>query len=523
MPRYRRVDVSTGEEDSLLIGLVVNDKFCQRVLPMVRNDHLKVRQYRHVLRWVNEYFDQYKKAPGKELQTIFETERDRLSEPDADLLNIFLDTLSKKHASGESVNWDYQIDRTRDYLRRRALEVLAEQAVSLAGRGDLDKAEKLVRDFNVVETAGVNWSTPLLDEDLQLQTIERMNTGLFKLDGIVGDLFGWWQEGWLVAYFGATGRGKTWWLLETAIQLLVAKKRVVFISLEMQEKDMGKRIFSNVSALPDREGEHQNPIWDCKKNQDDSCDLNERTNYKPIPKDSEDNPTWDPDSPYRACTFCKTNKRMRSNYRVASWFALIEKPSYAQKMMERVKAFGMQYAAGNLKMFVYPRGTATFDVIMNDLDRLEAVEGFVPHAIVVDYAGIMKSTLGGDEWERVDDMWKQLAALGGERKALVVTAGQGNTPALGARTMQGSMTAGTTRILHHIDVGISLNQFGNEQEAMIMRLAPIKGARHSPTPKGEVYVLQNLFIGQPSMDSYAPGAGKHILGRYDLGEDGESA
>lgn len=519
MPRYKHVEVATKEEDALLIGLVVNDKFCQRVMPVVKEDHLQVKQFRHVLRWVREYHKQYGKAPGKALQTIFDTERERLNEAEGELIEIFLDTLAKKHSKQGNVNWEYQIDRTRDYLRRRALEVLAEQTSSLAGRGDLDRAEKLVRDFMVAETAGVNWTTPLLDLAMQRRTIERIDTGLFKMDGILGDLFGWWQPGWLVAFFGATKKGKSWWLLETAVQCLVAKLRVVFISLEMLEDDQSKRFYSNLSALPDHEGELKNPIWDCQKNQDDSCTLDQRTNYKLILRDDKDLPEWDPDSNYRACTFCKTNKKMRSHYRLASWFTLIEKPSYANKMEERVKAWGMHHAAGNLKMLVYPRGTATLDMIMGDLDRLEAVEEFVPHVIIVDYAGIMKDTTGGDEWERVDDKWKQLAALGGTRKALVVTAGQGNTKALDTRLMKGSMTAGTTRILHHIDIGISINQFGEEEDAMITRLAPIQGARHTATPKGEIYVLQNLFLGQPYMDSYAPGAGSYVLAQYDTPED----
>ena len=516
MPGYRRVEVSNKEEDNLLIGLIVDDKFCKQVLPVVKDDHLKVRQYRHVLRWVREYHEKYSKAPGKQLQTIFDTERTRLNEAEAELIEIFLDVLSKRYSQQEAVNWDYQIDKTRNYLRLRAIEVLADQTVSLAGRGDLDRAEEMVRKFSVVETAGVNWTTPLLDLDLQRRTIDRVYTGLFKMEGMVGDLFGWWQRGWLVAYFGATKRGKSWWLMETAIQAIVAKLRVVFISLEMQDEDMGGRFFSNVSTLPKHGGDYKTPVWDCKKNQDNTCDLDVRTNFKPIPHDGKDNPVWNPDSNYQPCTFCKTSRKFRSHYRLATWFKMIEKPAYAEKMMSRVKAFTMHHPGGNLRMIVYPRDTATFDIIIGALDRMEAFDGFVPDMLVVDYADNMRSTQKGEEWERLDNMWKQLAAIGGERKLLMVTASQGNTKAQDAHTMKGSMTGGTTRKLFHIDVGISLNQYGNEEESMVMRLAPIQGARHSATPTGQLYVLQNLFFGQPYMDSYAPGAGAHVLGAYDV-------
>ncbi len=105
--------------------------------------------------------------------------------------------------------------------------------------------------------------------------------------------------------------------------------------------------------------------------------------------------------------------------------------------------------------------------------------------------------------------------MAGERKVLVVTASQATTKGLDMKTMGGAQVAGTRRILGHIDLGISLNQFGDEREAMVMRLAPVQGARHGATPDGEVFVLQNLSLGQPYMDSFAPKAGMQLLGLKD--------
>lgn len=514
---FRLVEVNNKEENDILLGLVLDDSFCSRVLPVLRPEHFKLKEYRHPLRWIREYFKKYSKAPGAELQVIFDTERGRMNPHEAELLETFLDTLNKRHAADKTPpNWPYKIDRARDYIRVRAIEVLAEQSVSLAGRGDLDRAEKLVREFSVTETAGVNWTTPLTDMAMVQETIDRIDIGLFKLEGVLGELFGWWQRGWLISYFGATKKGKSWWLMETAMQAVVAGLRVVFISLEMQELDQSKRFYSNVSALPERAGVLPNPVWDCAFNQDNSCTMGERTNRHRMPMDMDNNPEWDYASNYRACTACKTERKLRGNYRVASWFEEVDKESYADGVVTKVRAFGKQYPAENLKMFVYPRGMATLEMLLGDLDRLEAVEDFIPDMVVVDYADLMKAREGAAEFERLDDMWKQLAALGGKRGCLMVTASQGNTKALSAHTMRGDMTAGTTRKLHHIDVGISLNQQGQELDAMMMRLAPIQGARHTPTPRGEVYVLQNFFLGQPYLDSFAPGAGEYISGTADV-------
>ena len=515
---YERTVVDTSGEDNLVIGLIVNDDFCRRVLPMLTDPGvLAVRQNRRIVQWVREYHVRYDKAPGDNIQGIFEAERKRLSEDEAGLIESFLSGLSDRHEKEQVQNWDYRVDQARDYIRSRALRNLAKATTALCDWGDLGNAEVMVYDFLAAEVATSQWAFPLVDTELQQRVLERVDTGLFKLDGVLGELFGWWQRGWLVSFFGAYKRGKSWWLMETAVQGVVQGLRVAFISLEMDEVAMSKRFLTNVTALPDFKGMVKMPIWDCKDNQTGTCNLSERTNALKVPRTGDDEDVYfDPKSDYRACTYCKISKSHFRNYKVATYFREVRKREHFKDVvMERVKVFAQQYRGGNLALMVYPRFSAGLDQVKVDIDRLEVLHKFAPDMVVIDYANILYDGGTGEEWLRLDRLWMELSKMAGERKVLVVTASQATTKGLDMKTMGGAQVAGTRRILGHIDLGISLNQFGDEREAMVMRLAPVQGARHGATPDGEVFVLQNLSLGQPYMDSFAPKARMRLLGLKD--------
>lgn len=159
--RYRHVPVNTDDEQNLLIGLIVSDEFCHRVLPTVKPEHLVINQDRRVLQWIRNHYEEYGKAPHREIQSIFTAESRRLeaagNEAEAELIARFLDTLARvydRQAKGEQIDWNHRADLSLKYLRQREIEVLVDQLGVLVKRGQVDQAELMVQGFRV-PTPGV--------------------------------------------------------------------------------------------------------------------------------------------------------------------------------------------------------------------------------------------------------------------------------------------------------------------------------------------------------------------------------
>ena len=514
--KIRRVTVRVDEEQKILTGLIVDDTYCTGVLAMLRPEHLESKYARRIVKWVRDYHTKYDKAPGKEIETVYKVNSNSIAEGEADIIEGFLTTLSTQYETGSEYNWEYQIDLTRDYIRDRALKVLTENVKVLSDRGDRDLAEGFVRDFIVTTKYTTQWVWPLLDIELQHRMLDRSKQGLFLLDGAPGRLFGPWQAGWIVAFVGPEKRGKSWWLIEVAIQAIVQRLRVAFFSLEMIDEDMTARIVRNVTGLPDEAGQIKGPVWDCAYNQNDSCDLDVRTNNEPIPTNDVGVPMFDETSSYHPCTYCKDHPRKYlRHYKVASWFEQFHRgDTFYDKVVSRAAEFAKQYSGHNLALRTFPRNSVGVDGIIAALDELKTTHDFLPHIVIVDYADILMAEGREEERHKLDLIWKRLAALAQERKVIVVTASQAKSASRKQRSVRPGDFAEDYRKGATVDLAIGLSQIDSEEEGksereqMVMRLSAM-AVRHTRTPNEECYVLQNLELGQPAMDTFAKSVAIH--------------
>lgn len=510
----RRVEVNTDQEIQLITGLIVDDDFCRQVLPMLRPGHLDIRLVEIIISWVRDFWEQYRKAPGLEIQNIFKANQPRMKEEETNIISSYLTNLSRIYAEKERHNWSYQAELARDFLRLRNLELLTAQVKGHVGQGGLQQAEEAIRDFGAISAKTSHWVSPFSDEALILSVLQKIEQGgIFQLEGALGEVFGSWDRGWLVAYFAPYKRGKSFWMVETAVQAVIQGLKVVFVSLEMQEKSMVKRFIQNATTLPDQAGRFKIPVWDCTANQEDTCELKVRTNHVSIPTNQEGDPKYDELSDYRPCIYCKNDPDFLENFQVITWFEMIDKTEdLGQKILKRTQGFAAQYHGGNLRLICYPRFSATVHDIESDIDSLVFNDEFIPDMIVVDYADILADK-GSDERDRLDKIWKKLARMAGERHAIVVTASQTTRKSMDAKSIKPTDTAEDIRKLAHIDLGISLNQRSNEKEdekaAMVMRLGTMV-RREGESTQEEVTVLQNLSLGQPAMDSWAPSVGRRL-------------
>ena len=140
------------------------------------------------------------------------------------------------------------------------------------------------------------------------------------------------------------------------------------------------------------------------------------------------------------------------------------------------------------------------------LDELQNTDDFVPHMIVIDYPDLFLED--GDERHRLDIIYKRISAIGQERKALMVGASQAKSGARKQRSVKAGDYAEDYRKGATVDLAIGLNQMDSDVEGrsekaqMVMRLSAM-AVRHTAWPDEEVYVLQNLNLGQPAMDTFA--------------------
>lgn len=506
MPRtFTRERIDLGREQKMITMLITSTQACEDILPNLTGKENMVLQtpylYR-VLKWVQEYWRQYKQAPGEYIREIFETQKRSLPEEESSLIEDYLSQLSEEYERGDFSNTQYLIDQSNQYVEERMLVYISQKTSELIKVGRLEEAKNLVTGYRSFAKVTSKWLS-VLDPQVASKIVTRDDNELFTFPGAFGELVGPLERGFFFAILGPIKRGKTWMLLEIASLALMSRLKVVFISLEMDARRMLIRFYKRLTSTIGKYGMYKYPCFDCRKNQEGTCSREERTNtIKLVESDGDGHlvkPEYNPNLHYRPCTYCRDNNL--DDYEPETWFTTIERPAFNLDLVrKKVATFGMAFGEDNLRFISYPRFSAGIEEIERDLAFLEMTEGFIPDVILVDYIDILKKP-PGEFRHTVDELWMHHARLATERYCLVGTATQARRDSWRAAQIEADDTSENYRNPAHVDLMIALNQTKEQKKAGVMKVNVIAKRDGDFNENDKVMLLQNLSAGQPNIDS----------------------
>lgn len=434
-------------EKNIIKGMISNDRFLREMTVIYHK--LKVDYMDILAGWCLEYFKQYQKAPQNHIKDIFTMQSKTLSE---DYQNVIGDFLSIILSEEDSFNIEYILDTTEKYFRSIRLEELKEKFINTLNRGNIDRAENLIKNYERIvrpETAGVN----PFDKNVIIEAFSK-ETGdeLFSFPGELGKIINYFERETLVSLIGVRGTGKTWWLLWIALLAAHEGYKTIFVSLEMSKKQIIRRIH-----------QHYNVTFH---------DHDEESKSIPIPKFVDE----------ETSEVVLENK----NKKGISLQGILKRASRIKK--------------NNLKLLFYPSGTTTMNQFDIQLQNMEYYDNFIPDVIITDYADKFRSEKKQGRYEELSSIWEAHKALAQKRKCLVVTASQSNTARSGKDIGQGSMAECIAKE-DQSDLILALNQTAGEKENGIMRIKLTKHRHRDFSMLKEIVITQCYDIGRPYIDS----------------------
>ena len=497
---FTRHEILQGDiEKRIITGLIVDNKFCRDAVPILRSKYFQIDYARKVFQWVENYYKSYKKAPGKDIQSIFHSEEKTLKETEAGIIEEFLKELSIKYEKNENINSEYLLDQTYKYSESRSYEILKEQIEGGLLQGKLDRVADAIRGFNKVAKETSRWVNPFEKNEVDKTLDDDASDNLFKLPGALGELIGTLKREWLIAVMGPMKRGKSFYAWEIAYHALIARLNVAIFSLEMNSTQFKKRIYKRMTAMAEYGGEYDYPVFDCQHNQDGSCLKEQRQNRRTLLTDDGLFPEYNPNSKYKPCDWCRKNDK--KSFALAWWWKTHKQKQdlSTEAISKKVKIFKRLYG-DNLRLMCHPPFSASFDDLISDLDNLEYTEGFIPDVILIDYFDITAKT-SDDERSDANIKWQRGKNLAGVRKALVINCNQSNRDSIDKKNIGQKNTGEDIRKLAHVDALFVLNQLPSEKKEGRVRIDTLVHRHDESSEKGQVIVLQQLKLGQPFIDS----------------------
>jgi len=423
--------------------------------------------------------------------------------PDDHLADLFADILEDKHnrrapiirrhirsmiALSESINTKYVMQQLRDHnklQRFRAGIVEAAELISKKAQMALPEIEeiwnKLLRTREIDFIGGMR----LNEVARVLQRLEELASefrcGISELDrrGIVP------ARGKLLILGGAAGRGKTWGLIHIAKQAILDRKRVVHISVEIDEEEVIGRYYQSILSIAKR------------------------------PSDSVEITELERDDDGKLEGF--TRKEHVSPFALGSGTAQLELEMHIRELGKKadylwVKRFKPQELTGN--------------AIRAYLDMLETTEGFVPDMIVMDYLGLMKID-PKDKRGSIGFNCVELRAIAIERNAAMVTAHQLSKKGEEAPMAKGTHFSEDWSIMGTADVALIYSVTDLEFAFGLGRIYVAKA--RSEEDRFAILITQAYKVGQFCLESmYLQRQYRDLLDdlrmssdHYDAGDDGE--
>jgi len=512
MALFTRKKIDSTIEKHIVTGMICSIDFLREVRAIYKPGLFSLKLSEIIADWCIEYFVRTEQAPYKDMEKIFLSKSRNLSEDIAEDISDFLSLLSEKWEQEKSFNHKYLLSEAEKFFRKRSLEKISAEILSLADDGQLDKAEELIGKFKqirVKETSSIN---PLTDlEAIQSAFSEEEVKSLITFPGTLGELVNPYliREGF-IGIMAPEKRGKTWWLIEMAVRALKGRNNVAFFQLgDMSQNEFIIRLSSRLSrrpALSKYTGEFYIPCLDCRKNQLNECNLPERKGKcglsftEPLQKEMETkrlNEILKEESEYIPCCECE------ENFERTFWYKKYKvNETVNWRLTHKIFKHLTHWTKGKqIKVSTHSNSSITVSGIETILGNWEIYENFIPDVIIIDYADILASDYKGEFRHQENEKWKALRRLSQDKKCLVITATQTDSEAYKKKRISLDNFSEDKRKYAHVTGMLALNQTDLEKEAGIMRLNWILLREGEFGQEHEVTVTQSIRIGQPFLFS----------------------
>lgn len=449
----RREKVEMSEERILLSNMIMSTALLAKCRKSCDPLLFESSMGKIVSSWVLNFFDRYGEAPKQSISDIYMHRASELKDADSDMVKTFLDTCSDEWMP---TNEALATDNAIKYLQKRSLAMLVEKLTRAVQNNDTSSGYHAIADFTKPDVRQAQVVNLFRDAGAIANAFVNDEEEIFTMPGVLGSVIGPFIQEDFIAVIGPPKSGKTWWLMTIAVQAALQGRHVLYVSLEMSEKQVIRRFWQMLTGTS-RYGEEA-PYPQFVYSEDGTAQI----------ADGREQTT-----------------------RVDASKEGIEKAQAAIRKITRNDKFELR---------TFPTGTLSVKGLEAELKDMEVYNGWAPEVICVDYADIMDLGPGTDEREKINRTWKALRGLASTRKCMVATVSQ-----TGRATVGGEQDAAENQIsedirkVAHVTKMITINHTPTEKKRGITRLA-CNTTRDGAPIQDSVVCTSCLAIGRPYLE-----------------------
>lgn len=460
-----------SQERQIVIGMIVDRVVLARIAAKWQDDLFKSQWSNLVGGWCVKFFRKYDKAPGKQIESMFESwASDSKDKDTVKLVERFLEALNGEYEDyAKDSNSEYVIDIASQHFNKVRIQRLRDALEGDLDVGDLEKAEERVAKAGSTRIemgtgAGVDI---LLDQQAMREAFEDADETLITYPGPLGKFLSQvFTRDALVSFMAPEKRGKSFWLIDVGWRAMCQRRKVAFFAVgDMSQKQMLRRLATRAAGRPIHATDPTKPVV--------------------LPKAI----ARGQDEPFAVVV--SEDKHFSHDL---SW-------AKAWKSCQSVMKHKIRSRDSYFKLSCHPNSTLNVAGMSSILQGWER-GGWVPDVIIVDYADILAPPFGVAETrDQINATWKQLRSLSQSLHCCVVTATQSDAASYKATTIDRSNFTDDKRKLAHVNNMIAINQTAEEKDQGIYRLNFVAAREFEYSESRCIHVAGCLAIANPAIRS----------------------
>lgn len=455
--------INMDNERKLTTLLIMNDKFCDEIVPILRPDTLTSPYAKNVAEWVIQYYNAYKTAPKKAIMDVYAQHAVTSRNVELmDSIKLFLDKAVSEYNPDTYTNLPFFVDEAGKYLRVQNLNEHCAKVSALAAAGKLEQAEAEMTKFKqtgIVQCTGISLRR---DTDKIISALDSVKEPLFRFPGDLGKVCGGFYRQDFCATLSSMKGGKSWFLQFMDETAAVSGLKVCHIDLEMRIEEPLQRFVRGILAAPL-----------------DECDVS-------IPRFScfDEEPT--------------DTSMYRIEHQLVHKMGIIRD----RERLHQLLSYRLP-AGGDIMLYSMPAGATTVKDIEALLDNLERYQGYVPDVLTIDYCDLMGSH-ETDYRQKLNDIWLNLRRVAQERNLFVATVTQSTRAGVSGKELNSEDISEDIRKLAHVTNFLGLYSTDEQKKNDYCFIKCFETRTRRQTWDSAV-VLQCLDIGRWYVDSRLKG------------------
>ena len=246
----------------ILKQLTTNREYVNRVLPFLKVEYFQDKLEQAAFRYISEFISKYNELPAENVIEYDASRDDSLTEDDLqDLVKLWQGVMEE---SAENISTKWMIDTTEEWCKERAIYLAVSESISIITDEKKVSMSGAIPDM-LKDALSVSFDTDIghnFIEDAESRFDyyhKREKRVPFDLELLNKITKGGVTPGTLNILVGGTNSGKTLFLTNFAASYLQQGFNVLYITLEISEEEIAKRVDANLMNVS------MNDIYELKR------------------------------------------------------------------------------------------------------------------------------------------------------------------------------------------------------------------------------------------------------------------